>query len=234
MVERILFLIDFKNVFISIPLNILDIESKEDSDTNESEEFNAGIQTYLTFEREYEEFIVISVNLNTTKNDNEEYPYDKDDLYLEFNNVRHYSIVWISCIYDYCIFYLGSKATNNFFFKAIFKLIKKVYIEKEIRHQILTIRITMYRTFIPSFEHPPIYIKEEAILEGCQELFYLKYYLEKTKKQYKNRNKNDDITPIQNWVKKIKLYKKIKKIQKKNNNNLKKVRVKIFIENLQL
>ncbi len=48
---------------------------------------------YLTFEREYKEFIVIRVNLNITRRDNEEYPYDEDDLYLEFNNVEHYNII---------------------------------------------------------------------------------------------------------------------------------------------
>ena len=35
--------IDFKNTFISIFLNIFDIEPKEDSDINKSEEFNADI-----------------------------------------------------------------------------------------------------------------------------------------------------------------------------------------------
>ena len=35
--------IDFGNAFISIPLNISDIEPKEDSDTNELEEFNTDI-----------------------------------------------------------------------------------------------------------------------------------------------------------------------------------------------
>ncbi len=43
MIERILSSINFKNVFISIPLNILDIELEEDSDINESEEFNTDI-----------------------------------------------------------------------------------------------------------------------------------------------------------------------------------------------
>ena len=42
-VERMLSFIDFGNVFISIPLNILDIELEEDSDTDESEEFNADV-----------------------------------------------------------------------------------------------------------------------------------------------------------------------------------------------
>ncbi len=43
MVERILFSIDFESAFISISLNTSDIESKEDSDTDESEEFNTDV-----------------------------------------------------------------------------------------------------------------------------------------------------------------------------------------------
>ncbi len=43
MTERILFLINFGNVFISISLNILDIEPKEDLDIDESENFNVDI-----------------------------------------------------------------------------------------------------------------------------------------------------------------------------------------------
>jgi len=35
--------IDFENVFISTPLNISDIELKEDSDTDELENFNISI-----------------------------------------------------------------------------------------------------------------------------------------------------------------------------------------------
>ncbi len=42
-IERMLFLIDFGNVFILIPLNILNIEQKEDLDTDESENFNVDI-----------------------------------------------------------------------------------------------------------------------------------------------------------------------------------------------
>ncbi len=41
--ERILFLIDFENVFISISLNISDIKLEENSDIDESEEFNADV-----------------------------------------------------------------------------------------------------------------------------------------------------------------------------------------------
>ncbi len=70
-------------------------------------------------------------------------------------------------IYNYCAFYLKPKATNNFFSKTMFKFIKKVYKEEEIRHQIFIIRTVMYKTFILSFEYSSIYIKEEAILEGC-------------------------------------------------------------------
>jgi len=38
-----LFLINFGNIFISIPLDILNIEAEEDSDINESENFNIDI-----------------------------------------------------------------------------------------------------------------------------------------------------------------------------------------------
>jgi len=38
-----LFSIDFGNAFISISLNILDIELKKDSDIDKSEEFNIGV-----------------------------------------------------------------------------------------------------------------------------------------------------------------------------------------------
>ncbi len=48
---------------------------------------------HLAFEREYEEFTIIGVNLSTVKKDNEEYLYDEDDLYLEFNNVGYNSII---------------------------------------------------------------------------------------------------------------------------------------------
>ena len=107
--------IDFGNVFISISLNILDIEPKEDSDINESEEFNIDIQIYLTFEKEYEEFTVIDINFNIIKNNDEEHLYEEDDLYFESNNVGYYNIVQINYIYDYYIFYLGFKTINNFF-----------------------------------------------------------------------------------------------------------------------
>ncbi len=68
-------------------------------------------------------------------------------------------------IYNYYTFYLKPKATNNFFFKTIFKPIKKTYRKEEIRHWILTTKTTIYKTFIPSSKHPPIYIKERATLE---------------------------------------------------------------------
>jgi len=38
-----LFFIDFENVFISVSLNVLDIEPEEDLDIDESEEFNTGV-----------------------------------------------------------------------------------------------------------------------------------------------------------------------------------------------
>jgi len=47
----------------------------------------------LAFKREYEEFTVIGVNFNTIKNDDEEYPYNEDDLYFEPNNIGYNSIV---------------------------------------------------------------------------------------------------------------------------------------------
>ncbi len=71
----------------------------------------------------------------------------------------------MNCIYNYCIFYLKPKATNNFFFKTIFKPIKKTYKEEKTKHWIFIIKTTIYKTFILSFEYPSIYIKEETILE---------------------------------------------------------------------
>ncbi len=68
-------------------------------------------------------------------------------------------------IYDYYRFYLGFKATNNFFFKTMFRFIKKIYQEKEMRYWIFIIKITMYRTFILSSEHLPIYIKKGVTLK---------------------------------------------------------------------
>jgi len=47
----------------------------------------------LVSKGEYKEFIVIGVNLNTVRNDGEEYLYDEDDLYLEFNNIGYNSII---------------------------------------------------------------------------------------------------------------------------------------------
>ncbi len=93
MIEQMLFFIDFKNVFILIFLNVLDIELKEDSDTDELKEFNINVQTYLVFKGEHEEFTVIKINFNIAKNNREEYPYDEDDLYLESNNVGYHSII---------------------------------------------------------------------------------------------------------------------------------------------
>ncbi len=70
-------------------------------------------------------------------------------------------------IYNYCIFYLELKTIYNFFFKIIFKFIKKAYREEETRYWIFIIRTTIYRTFTLLLEHPLIYIKEGAILKGC-------------------------------------------------------------------
>ncbi len=176
-----LFLINFKNTFISISLDILDIEVKEDSDIDESKNFNIDVQTYLTFKGEYEEFIVIRINFNIIKRDNKEHFYNEDDLYFESNNIGHYSIIQMNYIYNYYIFYLRFKAINNFFFKIIFKSMKKVYREEETKHQIFITKTTIYRTFILSLEHPLIYIKKETILERYQKPFCLKHYLEKAK-----------------------------------------------------
>ncbi len=68
-------------------------------------------------------------------------------------------------IYNYSTFYLEFKTINNFFLKAIFRLIKKMHKEEETRYWIFTIKTTIYKTFIPLSEHLPIYIKKETILE---------------------------------------------------------------------
>ncbi len=126
MIKRMLLSFDFKNIYISIFLNVFDIEIEEDLDIDESENFNMDVQIYLVFEGEYEEFIVIKVNFNIVKNNDKEYLYKEDDLYFESNNVRYNSIIQMNYIYDYYIFYLGFKAIYNFFFKVIFRSIKKV------------------------------------------------------------------------------------------------------------
>ena len=86
---------------------------------------------YLALEREYKEFIVIKINFNIVRRDNEEYLYEEDDLYLEPNNAGYDGIIQMNCIYDCCGFYLEFKTINNFFFKIIFKFIKKVYKKKK-------------------------------------------------------------------------------------------------------
>ena len=48
---------------------------------------------YLAFERKYKEFIIIRVNLNITKNNDEKHLYNKDDFYLEFNNAGYNNII---------------------------------------------------------------------------------------------------------------------------------------------
>ena len=63
------------------------------SDTDESKDFNIGVWTHLALKGKHKEFTVIRVNLSIARNNNEEYPYNEDDLYLEFNNVRYNSII---------------------------------------------------------------------------------------------------------------------------------------------
>ena len=160
--------LNFGNIFILISLNTFDIESKEkDLNIDKLENFNISIQTHLASEGEYEEFTGIKINLNTIKNDGEEHLYNEDNLYLESNNVGYNNIIQMNCIYNYYIFHLRFKITNNFFFKAIFKPIKKIYRKEETRYWIFTTRTTIYRTFILSFKHLSIYIKERAILKRC-------------------------------------------------------------------
>ncbi len=43
MIERMLLFFDFKNVFISILLNIFNIEAEKDSDIDKLENFNVSI-----------------------------------------------------------------------------------------------------------------------------------------------------------------------------------------------
>ncbi len=159
---------NFGNVFASISLNASNIElEEEDSDTDESENFNVNIQTYLVFEGEYKEFTVIRVNLNIIKNDGEKHLYDKDDPYLKPNNAGYNDIIWMNYIYDYCVFHLRSKAINNFFLRVMFKPMKKIYKEEETRYWILTIKTTIYGTFILLFKHLSMYMKEGIILKRC-------------------------------------------------------------------
>ncbi len=157
---------DFKNIFILISLDISDIEVKKDSNIDESENFNIDIWIYLVFEREYKEFIVIRINLNIVRNNSEKYLYNKDNLYLESNNVGYNDIIQMNYIYNYYIFYLKLKTIYNFFLKVIFRPMKKVYREEETKYWIFITKTTIYRTFISSFEYFLIYIKEEVIFEG--------------------------------------------------------------------
>ncbi len=85
--------IDFGSVFISIPLDISDIEAEEDSDIDGLKNLNVDVQMHLVFEEEYEEFTVIRVNFNIVKNDSEEYLYDENNLYFESNNVGYNDII---------------------------------------------------------------------------------------------------------------------------------------------
>jgi len=45
------------------------------------------------FEGKYEKFIIIEVNFNITKNDDEKYLYNEDDLYFESNNIGYNDII---------------------------------------------------------------------------------------------------------------------------------------------
>ncbi len=94
----------------------------------------------------------------------------------------------------------------------MFRSMRKIYIEEEMRHWIFTIRIAMYGIFIPLFEHPPMCMRDGATLEGCQEPSCLEHYFEKAKE----------------WHKSYKNVKEVKK--KKSSNSLKKVRVKTLME----
>ncbi len=93
MIERMLLSFDFKSVFISIPLDISNIEAEKDLDIDESKNFNVNIWIYLAFKEEYEEFTIIRVNFNIIKNNGEKYLYNKNDLYLESNNVGYNNII---------------------------------------------------------------------------------------------------------------------------------------------
>ncbi len=88
----------------------------------------------MAFEKEHEEFSVIEINLNIVKNDSEEYPYNENNLYLESNNVGYDDIIWMNCIYNYYTFHLKFKTINNFFFKTMFKPIKKTYRKEETKY----------------------------------------------------------------------------------------------------
>ncbi len=47
---------------------------------------------YLIFKKEYKEFIIIGINLNTARKDDEKHLYNKDDLYFELNNAGYNNI----------------------------------------------------------------------------------------------------------------------------------------------
>ncbi len=123
--------INFENTLTSISLNVSNIKLKEDSNINKSKNFNIKIQIYLILERKHKEFIIIEINLNTTKKNDEKHPYNKDHPYLEPNNVKHYRINYI---YNYYALYLRLKTTNNFFLRTMFRSIRKTYREEETRH----------------------------------------------------------------------------------------------------
>ena len=93
MIEQMSFLFNFGDVFVSIPLDTSDIETKKDSNIDESENFNINIQIYLTSKEKYKEFTIIKVNLNIIRNNSEEHLYNKDNFYLEPNNVEYNDII---------------------------------------------------------------------------------------------------------------------------------------------
>ncbi len=48
---------------------------------------------YLTSKEKYKEFTIIKVNLNIIRNNSEEHLYNKDNFYLEPNNVEYNDII---------------------------------------------------------------------------------------------------------------------------------------------
>ena len=62
----------------------------------------------------------------------------------------------------------------------MFKPIKKAYTFEEIENWILITRTTMYKTFISSLEHPPIYIKKKNYIERILKTLLLRTLLRKS------------------------------------------------------
>ncbi len=59
------------------------------------------------------------------------------------------------------------------------------------------------------------YIKKKNYVEKKSRTLFLKHYFEKTKEQYKIRNKNNETITIQNQLKKSNLIKTLKKPRRK-------------------